>query len=127
MVAAEEEQELVQKANEALAIVKHNMSQNSLELAHQKTEAVILRGKRDRTKVVFNLVGVVVVPAKNVKYLGIWIDSKMTYGEHVKKSVETANNVTAALSGVLLNVGGPGYWKKNIYTTRYSPFYCMEL
>ncbi len=26
MVAAEEEQELVQKANEALAIVKHNMS-----------------------------------------------------------------------------------------------------
>ena len=81
-------------------------------MAHQKTEAVILRGKRDRTKVVFNLVGVVVVPAKNVKYLGIWIDSKMTYGEHVKKSVETANNVTAALSGVLLNVGGPGYWKK---------------
>ena len=38
-----------------------------------------------------------------------------TYRGHIKKTVEKANMVTAALSGVLANVGGPGYWKRKSY------------
>ncbi|KAJ3651753.1 hypothetical protein Zmor_017771 [Zophobas morio] len=90
------------------------MSESKLELARQKTEAVILKAKRERSKVVFKLDGIVVVSTKSVKYLGSWVDSRRTFGKHIKKTLEKSNKVTAALSGVLPDVGGPGYCKRKL-------------
>ena len=83
-------------------------------MARQKTEAVIVKGKRDMSKVVFKPDGNVVVSAKSVKYLGSWVDSRRTFGGHIKKTIEKSKKVTAALSGMLPDVGGPGYWKRKL-------------
>ena len=89
------------------------MSENKLGLARQKTKK-ILKDKRGRSKVVFKLDEVVVVLARSVKYLGIWIDNRRTHGEHIKKTVEKTWEVQ--------DTG-----KRNYYIMRYSPSYCMGL
>nr|CAH7729394.1 unnamed protein product [Callosobruchus chinensis] len=106
---------LVRVANDALSRIDRWMEQHDLNLAPEKTEAVILRG--DRTKrgsVVFQIKGQQVVPGKSLVYLGIHIDNERCFGVHVKKVIEKAEKKIAILSRLMPNVGGPSSNKRAI-------------
>lgn len=111
---AESEAMLMVKANTALAAVSRWMKGRRLKLAPNKTEAVLLTTKRKVSPIEFNLEGTKVVPVKAVKYLSVWIDSKLSFGTHFAKTIEKAGKTLTALSGIMPNIGGPRASKRRI-------------
>ena len=106
-IVADTQQQLEYVANRAIKIVGDWMVKKKLELATQKTKAIILCGPRKRNSVCFNIEGVTVRPVKKLKYLGIVIDINLGYGPHVEYVVEKAEKAIASLGRLLPRVRGP--------------------
>nr|CAI5852388.1 unnamed protein product [Callosobruchus analis] len=118
MAAAESEQTLMRTINESLRRLDAWLTSRDLELAPQKTESIILKGPRKgREGIVFNLRSVPIVPSKTLKYLGITLDERLTYGEHIKATISKAERCVTALSRIMPNVGGPGSHKRQLLYT----------
>lgn len=111
---ADYKEDLCLKTDIALLLINNWMTENHLELAPHKTEAVIFKGKRNRADIVFNIGITQITPQKSVKYLGIWLDENLTFSEHVKQIKTKAENRVAALSRVMPNIGGPSFEKRKV-------------
>lgn len=59
----------------------------------------------------FNVIGVIITPKKAIKYLGVWLDSKMVFAEHINKTVEKS------LSILMPNIGGPRASKRRLISS----------
>lgn len=114
VVLGEDEEELMHRADESLRCIDNWMRDHHLELAPQKTEAVILKGKRKRDGVYFRLRNTEIKPTNSVKYLGITIDQKMTFGEHIAGALEKAEKKVASLTRLMPNIGGPRSAKRQV-------------
>lgn len=115
MVASAKTEELLMTiVNTALLRVVNWMEVKKLQLAPQKTEAVLLTTKRKLSPIIFNIQGIEVRPKDAVKYLGVWLDTKLVFSEHVKKVVEKAEKTVSALSVILPNIGGPKASKRKV-------------
>nr|CAI5853258.1 unnamed protein product [Callosobruchus analis] len=116
LVATSKDSDTLERVvNDALLRIDKWMEQHELNLAPEKTEAVILRGDRTkRDSVVFQIKGQQVVPGKSLVYLGIHIDNERCFGVHVKKVIEKAEKKIAILSRLMPNVGGPSSNKRAI-------------
>lgn len=108
------EDTLMIKVNSGLSMVADWMRQNLLELAPQKTESVLLTKKRKLDTISFELLGNKVEPQSAIKYLGIWLDPKLAFHEHVRKAIEKADRTVSALSKLMPNVGGPRASKRRL-------------
>ncbi|KAJ8941510.1 hypothetical protein NQ314_010379 [Rhamnusium bicolor] len=97
MVTAEDEDDLTYRVNESLRRIDYWMENHCLELAPQKTEAVILKG-----------------PSGAVKYLGITIDVRGSYGCHIINVAKKAENRAAGLMRIMPNIRGPSSGKREI-------------
>nr|CAI5829037.1 unnamed protein product [Callosobruchus analis] len=105
---ARDEVGLTHLTNEALRAIDSWMKEHDLELAPEKSEAVILRGSRlKRDSMTFQLRGVQLAPKKSLVYLGITLDNENTFGEHIKRVTAKAEKRVAILSRLMPNVGGP--------------------
>lgn len=108
------EHTLMGKVNIGLMMVADWMRHNLLELAPQKTEAVLLTKKRKLERISFELLGNNITPQKVIKYLGVWLDRKLAFYEHVSKAIEKADRTVSALSKLMPNVGGPRASKRRV-------------
>jgi hypothetical protein len=72
-IMARKEEELMHLTNEALKKIKKWMERVGLELASQKTESVLLVGRRRPGEVSFCLGGETIVPSTCIRYLGVWM------------------------------------------------------
>lgn len=118
MVAcAKNENLLMNNVNTGLLRVVNWMGKKKLDLAPQKTEAVLLTTKRKISPIAFNIQGTAVSPKNAVKYLGIWLDAKLVFAEHIKKTVEKAERTVTALSIIMPNIGGPRASKRRILSS----------
>lgn len=50
----------------------------------------------------------VVKPSKAIKYLGIWLDDKLIYNEHVRQTCNKARRQVSAITRILPNMRGLG-------------------
>lgn len=107
IVIADNEMQLEHKANTALQRAANWIEGRKLTLAPEKTEAVLLTTKRKLRPVQFVVKGKVVRPSNAVRYLGVWLDTKLTYGAHIDKVIEKAEKTVTALSGIMPNIRGP--------------------
>lgn len=105
IVEAEDESELKYKTNEALNRLEDWMWRHHLEVAPQKSEAIILKGPRKREGVKFEIGGRNITKA--VKYLGVTLDEGLYFGPHVKKTAEKAEKSVTMLARLMPNIGGP--------------------
>lgn len=105
---------LMNKINIGLLMVANWMRKNLLDLAPHKTEAVLLTKRRKIPDLTFNLLGNTITPKGSIKYLGIWLDSKLTYTVHVNRIIEKAQRTVTALSMIMPNVGGPRATKRKV-------------
>ena len=78
-----------------------------MELAFEKTKALILYGPRKRNSVTFKIRNSEIIPSKELKYLGVILDGKGTFEAHMKYATDKAGKSVAALSKLMPNVGGP--------------------
>lgn len=114
MAEAINEVELERQVNESLMLVSDWMVENGLSLAAQKTEAIVLRGPRKRDQLNIEIAGTRVIPVKCMRYLGVFLDEKLSFSEHIKRSTEKAGIKMAALTRILPNVGGPSDSKRAV-------------
>jgi hypothetical protein len=111
-VSAATARELVAKANSALFEVCLWMKRHSLEIAPQKTEAVVLYGNKSMQNIELEIENTKFKATKEVKYLGVILDHKLTFKRHIQCAIEKAQKLARALQGILPNTRGPKQGKR---------------
>lgn len=114
VVTAKTGDDLEIRANDVLQTIDIWMAKNSLSLAPEKTEAVLLCGKRRPIPVTFELANTVITPTKSVKYLGVTIDNRINFGDHILTVTNKADKIAAALTRLMPNIGGPKEGKRRV-------------
>lgn len=114
VVVARGEEQLMNTANTSIQRVANWMNNNGLQLAPEKTEVALLTTKRKIAPVQFEVQGVAVRPKGALKYLGVWLDTKLTFATHVDKIIQKAEKTVAALTSLMPNIGGPRASKKKL-------------
>ena len=71
-------------ANKAIGKVVTWMETTKMELAVEKTKALILYDPRKRDSVSFKIRDTEIRPSKKLKYLGVILDDKGTFGTHIR-------------------------------------------
>ncbi|KAJ8913372.1 hypothetical protein NQ315_008764 [Exocentrus adspersus] len=112
--SAREEEQLIRKTNEAMDSIAGWMRGAELELALQKTEAVMIKGRRQWRGGQMQIAGVPVEIGREAKYLGVWVDSSLGFKKHITEAGKRAEKSVNALSRLMPNVGGPGMAKRKI-------------
>ncbi|GJQ73660.1 hypothetical protein Trydic_g13999 [Trypoxylus dichotomus] len=87
---AKTEEALLNITNMVLQRISAWMQVNDFQLAPEITEAVLLTTKRNVDQITFNIQGTLVHPGKTIKHLGVWLDTKLTFAEHINRAVEKA-------------------------------------
>lgn len=113
-ITAKTENELMGKGNAALGIVEKWLTNRKLELAPSKSEAVILTRKRKIKEIRFEVKGEPITPVGAIKYLGVWLDTKMSFKEHIRRVSEKVGKTTSALARLMPNIDGPKASKRRI-------------
>lgn len=114
VATARTESLLMNSANIALMRVSNWIQQRRLALAPQKTEAVLLTKRRKIEPICFVVQGVNIIPSSAVKYLGVWLDTKLTFKTHIENTILKSEKTTNALAGLMPNIGGPGAAKRRM-------------
>lgn len=105
--AGRDEAEVADMVDCAVLAIGRWMSSNGLQIAPEKTEVLLVSGRRVLRPVVFNVLGHRISPSREVKYLGIWFDHRMGFASHIAHTVSKALVVTRAMSRLMANKGGP--------------------
>ena len=93
--------------NESLEIVVGRIQELGLELAIDKTEAIMFRRKyKDRIPEI-RINGTNVVTKRAIKHLGVMVDDELSFKEHIKLAADKGSRVIQALSRLMPNIGGP--------------------
>lgn len=98
--------------NPTLAAVDQWIISHGLQLAHHKTEAVMLSRKRNYRIPGLTIGGVPIQLSKSVRYLGVVLDSHLTITRHMVKASTKASEAAKALSRLMPNIGGLTHKKR---------------
>lgn len=107
LVASRTPEGLQITGEEALRRAKRWLDGAGLTLAVQKTEAVLFTRKRRLTEPILTLDGYRVPFSDSVRYLGVWLDKKLTFSTHIDKAAAKASITTEQLARLMPNIGGP--------------------
>uniref|UniRef100_A0A2S2PN34 Retrovirus-related Pol polyprotein from type-1 retrotransposable element R1 2 n=1 Tax=Schizaphis graminum TaxID=13262 RepID=A0A2S2PN34_SCHGA len=103
--------------NPTLQRIDDWMTNHGLELAHQKTEAVILSRRRAYVSPRLSIGGHPIVLFDRIRYLGVILDKKLTFAAHVDVVAKKAARTAAALARLMPNIGGPSQWKRKLLSS----------
>ena len=90
------------------------MNEHGLQLAVHKTELVLATKKRVPRVVPMLVDNQVIETAPAVRYLGVMIDSKLTFWNHISKIADRAARIVNNLSRLMANIGGPSPLKRKL-------------
>lgn len=114
VASAMNEEILMNKVNTSLCRVTSWMEKRKLQAVPEKTEAVIFTTRRKTEPIFFTMYNKQVFPTTAIKYLGVWLDNKMTFKTHIDKVIKKAEKSLTALTSLMPNVGGPRSSKRKV-------------
>ena len=114
LVTAKREQELQLKANIALASAIQWIEGKDLRVAANKTEVVLLAGRRKLKELVVTVKDSNIRSISAIKYLGVTFGKDLNFAEHVKKTADRANEIAARLARVMPSMGGARASKRKL-------------
>lgn len=106
--------ELKEKSEVAVDIVATWLKENGLQIAPEKTEAVILAGRRTLLQMDIQVLNTVVGTSNSIKYLGMHFDKDMRMKSHIIETAKKAGEATKNLSRLMPNIGGPASKKRKV-------------
>lgn len=105
------------RLNQVMRRVERWMSEHGLRLATSKTELMFMTRKRIPT-IMPMTVGTNLIESKNeVKYLGVTLDTKLTFWPHIRRAAEKAAERVTSLSRLMANTRGPRPGKRRLLMT----------
>ena len=108
VIRGRNEEELKRRTNMALEEVQSWMTEHGLTLCPEKTEAVILVGRRQIASVSISMSDTTILTCKALKYLGVVIDHNARWTKHVTTIAAKAENVIRKLGRIMPRTYGPG-------------------
>ena len=107
VIRARDPEEAQRRVTFVVRMVKDWMESNGFAIAPQKTEIVVLtRQRRFNDGFRVEIDGISVEAQTCIRYLGVMVDSKLTYWPHIRKAAERATKLVAALTGLMPNIAG---------------------
>ena len=91
----------------AIEVVGNWLSDHGFSLAVEKTEAVLIARTKKRVYATFTVNDEKIKTKYTIKYLGVTIDTRMSFKDHLRNAGLKASKVARALAGVMPNIGGP--------------------
>ena len=80
-----------------LEIVSCWMKAHGLQLAQEKSEAVLVTKRRKFEHPKLELEGYIIQFQDSIQYLGIWIDRHWNFKDHIRRTSAKAGNVSTEL------------------------------
>lgn len=114
VVVANSERQLMNSANLDVHLVIAWLQMKGLEIEPEKTEAILMAGRRALAVVSLMVDGVVVNPVKKLKYSGVWLDHRRSFQVHFEEMSKKCTNVGGSLSRLMGNVNGPMSSKRKV-------------
>jgi len=115
LVTARSAEEVMELGNTALGATNTWMTLHGLQLAPEKTEAIVFGWSHTiRKKIVFQFRDTTITPAKTLKYLGVTLDYMLSFSSHVENVIKKTDRTINALSALLPNVGGPSSSRRKV-------------
>ena len=81
------------------------MKLNGLSLAAKKTEALLIARTKKRKYATFTVKDRKITTAETLKYLGVILDARRLFKEHLLRARLTAFKVARVLAGIMPNIG----------------------
>ena len=100
--------------NQVMRRVYSWLEDRGLELATAKTEIMLLTKRHINTLCPFRVGDATVQTRNAVKYLGVMLDNKLTFREHLRRVTDKAAEVTSALSKLIASTTGPRPCKRRL-------------
>jgi hypothetical protein len=107
VVVAKQVHEVEEKCGAAVSIIKDWLSRAGLQLADQKTEAVLMSSRKIPETIQLNMGSTIVQSARAIKYLGVYLDDRLSFKEHLMHASSRAAELGRSLSRIMLNTRGP--------------------
>lgn len=120
VISGRTKEEIIDKTEYAVWKVGKQLEEIVLAMEVEKTEIVILEGRRKFKEVTIKVGENTILSKKSVRYLGVTIgkDTRMT--EHVKVICEKAVKIQNTLARLMPKIGGPSHKKRKILATTVS-------
>jgi len=103
-----------QLINPTLEEIVGLMTSNSLHLAPEKSECVVLKNKYGFRAPSLYFQGCQVPVKRAIRYLGVQLDNSLSFVEHVSTAAAEAKKAAAALARLIPNVSGPSQSKRSL-------------
>ncbi|XP_037898339.1 uncharacterized protein LOC119643060, partial [Glossina fuscipes] len=94
-------------ANKTTDMIKRWLRSVDLELAEEKTEAVLISSRKKIEKVTIQVGDTRIQSQEPIKYLGVMIDCRHSFQRYLQYTAEKAAKVAKSLTCLLLNLRGP--------------------
>lgn len=107
VVMGKTEASLKSAANIAVRKISDWMKAKGLAMAPEKTEAVVLEGRRKLRSTTLTVEGVEISTRESIKYLGVVVGRNGNMGPHIAHMVGKASEKANILSRIMPNIGGP--------------------
>lgn len=100
-------EEITEDANNAIGSIRSWLMTAGLQLADQKTEAVLVTSRKKTETITLKIGSCDITSAPSIRYLGVYIDARLRFDEHLRIVGKKASKVANALAGLMPNIGGP--------------------
>ncbi|XP_015438039.1 PREDICTED: retrovirus-related Pol polyprotein from type-1 retrotransposable element R1 [Dufourea novaeangliae] len=108
-------EEIVKTVNSATKTIEKWFENETMTLAKEKTEIILLTGRKISKQLDFQIGEVRIQNKKEVKYLGVTIEDNQMYKAHIDKVCNKAINTAGALVRLLTNTGEAQYHTRCLY------------
>lgn len=114
LITAKHLEEVVAEANRTVATVGRWLANVGLKLAEHKTEAILVSSRRVLEVVEIRVGNCTISTISHLKYLGVWIDARLSFKEHLRCIGDKAARTCSLLCRIMPNIGGPRQWKRRL-------------
>ncbi|CAB0044364.1 unnamed protein product [Trichogramma brassicae] len=102
-------------SNETIRLVRAALTELGLQTADQKTEVLLVTSRKVTETITVRAGGHYITSAPCIRYLGVHIDARLRFEEHLRIVSDKANRVAGALLGLMPNIGGPRSSRRRLY------------
>lgn len=105
------------RAEQAIATIGSWMSSVKLELAHNKTELMVVSSHRSAQHGTIQVGGFRIVSRRQLTYLGVVFDDRLNFYHHLDYIVDKATRTMDCLERLMLNRAGPRSSRRRVIAT----------
>lgn len=114
IATAKDINKLKNTTNATFQSINERMTDKGLNIAPHKTKAIILSTRKSLPVPNFHIRGHPITVVRKTRFLGVTIDSRMTFRAHIRNTASSVRGIVASLGRIMPNVGGPSANKRRL-------------